>query len=95
MTVAHDLMRLCPGVKYHLMPGKTERYYCVSVSTIMCLVVVIYDVVLLMISSTILFLTLRPIKVTADASLVFPLLVAETFAKDFHSELKQTNGTNP
>eukprot|EP01084_Bolivina_argentea_P220161 373174_1 len=28
----------------------------------------------------------RPVKVTADASLVFPLLVAETFAKDFHSD---------
>ncbi len=24
MTVVHVLMRLCPGVKYHLMQGKTE-----------------------------------------------------------------------
>jgi deoxyhypusine synthase len=28
----------------------------------------------------------RPVKVTADASLVFPLLVAETFAKDHHNK---------
>ncbi len=36
--------------------------------------------------NTVTLLTLRPVKVTAEASLVFPLLVAETFAKDFHSE---------
>ncbi|CAH0518993.1 unnamed protein product [Peronospora belbahrii] len=31
----------------------------------------------------------KPVKLYADATLVFPLIVAETFAKDFHAERKQ------
>jgi len=31
-------------------------------------------------------ITAQPVKVYADATLVFPLIVAETFAKDFHAE---------
>lgn len=31
-------------------------------------------------------LTAQPVKVYADATLVFPVIVAETFAKDFHNE---------
>jgi len=30
----------------------------------------------------------KPVKLYADATLVFPLIVAETFAKDFHEEKK-------
>ncbi|KAF1776011.1 DHS-like NAD/FAD-binding domain [Phytophthora cactorum] len=31
----------------------------------------------------------KPVKIYADATLVFPLIVAETFAKDFHNEKKE------
>ncbi|UIZ23135.1 hypothetical protein KXD40_003670 [Peronospora effusa] len=31
----------------------------------------------------------KPVKLYADATLVFPLIVAETFAKDFHAQQKQ------
>ncbi|OWZ24532.1 Deoxyhypusine synthase [Phytophthora megakarya] len=31
----------------------------------------------------------KPVKLYADATLVFPLIVAETFAKDFHAEKKE------
>ncbi|ETP50699.1 deoxyhypusine synthase [Phytophthora nicotianae P10297] len=31
----------------------------------------------------------KPVKLYADATLVFPLIVAETFAKDFHNEKKE------
>lgn len=30
-----------------------------------------------------------PVKIYAEASLVFPLLVGETFAKHYHEKLKQ------
>ncbi|KAI9915733.1 hypothetical protein PsorP6_007930 [Peronosclerospora sorghi] len=32
----------------------------------------------------------KPVKLYADATLVFPLIVAETFAKDFHAEKQKT-----
>uniref|UniRef100_A0AAV1T0M9 deoxyhypusine synthase n=1 Tax=Peronospora matthiolae TaxID=2874970 RepID=A0AAV1T0M9_9STRA len=34
-----------------------------------------------------------PVKLYADATLVFPLIVAETFAKDFHAEKAQDDST--
>ena len=34
-----------------------------------------------------------PVKLYADATLVFPLIVAETFAKDFHAEKEQDDST--
>lgn len=33
----------------------------------------------------------KPVKLYADATLVFPLIVAETFAKDFHDDKKKKN----
>jgi len=30
----------------------------------------------------------KPVKICADATLIFPLLVAQTFAKDFHDAKK-------
>ena len=33
-------------------------------------------------------MTARPVKLYADSTLVFPLIVAETFAKEYHAGLK-------
>lgn len=34
-------------------------------------------------------MTARPVKVCADATLVFPLIVAETFARTYHQEIRE------
>jgi len=36
--------------------------------------------------------TARPVKVVGEATIIFPLLVAETFAKDFHQNCNGVNG---